>query len=208
MTQQELLDSCYLTSLSKDKLDECFPFLCDDADLDEFFAKDALVYSEKLIGKTFIFRLRSNPKQIVTAFTIANDSIRLTNRLPEEYKDAFLQDTDLRDKDIRRFPGVLIGRLGTDIHYAGQGYGSAVMDFIKATFRAEKRSGCRFLIVDAKNNPDTIHYYQKNNFQFLIEDEKLEAKYVGIGLCHLPLNTRLMYYDLLQMQLDEDNIKA
>lgn len=51
------------------------------------------------------------PKKIVTFFTVSNDSIRLTNKFAEEYKDLFLEDTDLRDKSIKRFPGVLLGRL-------------------------------------------------------------------------------------------------
>lgn len=53
------------------------------------------------------------------------------------------------------------------------------------------------LFVDAYNNEATIHYYQKNGFRFLVEDERLEAKYVGIGVGRLPLHTRLMYYDLI-----------
>ena len=105
---------------------------------------------------------------------------------------------------MKRFPGVLIGRLGTNIDYAGQGYGSAVMDFIKTLFRLDSRTGCRFLIVDAKNSPEALHYYEKNGFKYLIEDEKLEAKYVGIGVGHLPLNTRLMYFDLLNLKVDDD----
>jgi len=32
----------------------------------------------------------------------------------------------------------------------------------------------------------------------------LEAKYVGIGVGHLPLNTRLMYFDLLNLKVDDD----
>jgi len=49
-----------------------------------------------------------------------------------------------------------------------------------------------------------LHYYEKNGFKYLIEDEKLEAKYVGIGVGHLPLNTRLMYFDLLNLKVDDD----
>ena len=78
------------------------------------------------------------------------------------------------------------------------------MDFIKTLFRLNNRTGCRFLIVDAKNRPEALNYYEKNGFKYLIEDEKLEAKYVGIGVGHLPLNTRLMYFDLLNLKVDDD----
>jgi GNAT superfamily N-acetyltransferase len=103
---------------------------------------------------------------------------------------------------VKRFPAVLIGRLGTSKDFAGQGYGTAIMDFIKVLFRTNNRTGCRFLIVDALNRPDTLHYYEKNGFRYLIADERLEAKYMGIGVGRLPLNTRLMYFDLLKLKVN------
>ena len=79
------------------------------------------------------------------------------------------------------------------------------MDFIKVLFRTNNRTGCRFLIVDALNRPKTLHYYEKNGFRYLIDDERLEAKYMGIGVGRLPLNTRLMYFDLLKLDVSEEN---
>ena len=72
----------------------------------------------------------------------------------------------------------------------------------KVLFRTNNRTGCRFLIVDALNRPDTLHYYEKNGFRYLIADERLEAKYMGIGVGRLPLNTRLMYFDLLKLKVN------
>jgi hypothetical protein len=40
------------------------------------------------------------------------------------------------------------------------------MDFIKVLFRTNNRTGCRFLIVDALNRPETLHYYEKNGFRY------------------------------------------
>lgn len=122
MTQQELLERCVLSVLSAEHLSQCNTFDCgsseDEQDLNDFFANDAIPYQQKLLGKTYLFRSRQNPKEIVTAFTLANDSIRLTNKL--------------------------------------------------------------------------------------VEDERLEAKYVGIGIGRLPLHTRLMYFDLLNMEIVEE----
>ena len=190
------------TELPPEKLALCKPFSCNNEDLDEFFAKDCLINQRKLLGKTYLFCLKSQPNTIVSAFSLSNDSIRLTNRITDEYKEQFLEDTELRDKTMKRFPAVLIGRLGTNKDYAGRGYGSAIMDFIKVLFRTNNRTGCRFLIVDAMNRPETLHYYEKNSFRYLIKDERLEAKYMGIGINHLPLNTRLMYFDLLNLNVN------
>lgn len=97
----------------------------------------------------------------------------MTNRITDEYKEHFLDDTDLHDKSLK-------------------------------LFRTNNRTGCRFLIVDALNRPETLHYYEKNGFHYLIEDERLEAKYMGIGVGRLPLNTRLMYFDLLKIKVNEE----
>ena len=203
MTIEDLLARCELIPVSDEVLKRCQPFSCGEDDLDEFFAKDCLVNQRKLLGKTYLFCLKSNLDVIVTAFSLSNDSIRLTNRIADEYKEQFLGDADLCDKTFKRFPAVLIGRLGTNKDFAGQGYGTAIMDFIKVLFRTNNRTGCRFLIVDALNRPETLHYYEKNGFNYLIADERLEAKYMGIGVGSLPLNTRLMYFDLLKLRVDE-----
>ena len=174
-------------------------FECENKDLNEFFAYDAVTYAKRLLGKTYVFSLKDNPNTIVAAFTVSNDSIRMTNKLHEEAKQAFLRNTDLEGKRMRRFPAVLIGRLATNKDYAGKGIGTAVMQFIKYWFRLNNKTGCRFIIVDAYSSEATLHYYIKNGFNYLVEDERLEAKYVGIGLGHLPLHTRLMYYDLLEL---------
>lgn len=202
MTLDELLERCEIKLATPDRLSSCGAFSCGTDDIDEFFSNDVRVYQHKLLTKAYIVVDKKNPLEIITAYTVSNDSIRLTNKLNEEYKEAFLDETDLRDKAIKRFPGVLIGRLGTDTKFIGQGYGSAVMDFIKTHYRYVNDTGCRFLIVDALNNPDTIRYYERNGFRYLVEEETLEAKYAGIGLSHLPLKTRLMYFDLLQLEAE------
>ena len=124
MTIEELLAQCDLIPVSDEVPKTCQPFSCGEDDLDEFFAKDCLVNQRKLLGKTYLFCLKSNPSTIVTAFSLSNDSIRLTNRITDEHKEQFLDDADLCDKALKRFPAVLIGRLGTNKAFAGQGYGT------------------------------------------------------------------------------------
>ena len=94
MKIEELLARCDLVRASEKILAECQPFSCGEDDLDEFFAKDCLVNQRKLLGKTYLFCLKDKPNTIVTAFSLSNDSIRLTNRISDEYKEQFLDDTD------------------------------------------------------------------------------------------------------------------
>lgn len=186
-------------------LEQCEPFSCGHEDLDDFFRNDYKLYADKLLGKTYAFRRMDNPAEIVSVFTLSNDAIRIKQLLPED-KEQIGYVTENGEKNLRRFPGVLIGRLGTNKTVAGQGYGTAVMDFIKAWFRSdENKTGCRFIIVDAHNNPATLHYYEKNGFHYLYSKEVNEAKSMGLNIKRtgtLPLNTRLMYFDLI----DIDNV--
>lgn len=205
MTYRELLSSCDIVTATAERLTTSEPFMCENQDLNDFFANDAVMYAKRLLGKTYLLCLKKQPQMIVAAFTLSNDSIRMTSKLNEESKNTFLKNTNLESKHLRRFPAILIGRLATNKMFAGQGIGTAVMDFIKARFRYRNKTGCRFIIVDAYNCESTLHYYLKNDFRFLVEDERLEAKYMGIGVGRLPLNTRLMYFDLLDMEDLEDN---
>ena len=186
-------------------LEQCEPFACGHDDLDEFFRSDYKLYADKLLGKTYAFRLIDNPSKIVSIFTLSNDAIRIKQLVAED-KEQIEYVTENGEKNLRRFPGVLIGRLGTNQTLSRKGYGTAVMDFIKAWFRSnENKTGCRFIIVDAHNNPDTIRYYEKNGFQFLYSEEINEAKSMGLNIKRpntLPLNTRLMYFDLIKIGLD------
>ena len=203
MTLAEFLSRCMFARLSSELLQNCNPFKCGNEDLDEFFREDFRLYGEKLLGKTYVFRLKEHPESIVAAFTISNDSIRIKQLAPED-KAKIEYVTENGEKNLRRYPGVLVGRLGTNVEFAKQGFGSAVMEFIKAWFRSdENKTGCRFIIVDAINKPEVIHYYQKNYFKFLYSSEINEAKALGINVKLLgekPLHTRLMYFDLIDIK--------
>ena len=74
--------------------------------------------------------------------------------------------------------------------------GSQLIDFIKDWFSDENnKTGCRFLVVDAYNKCEVLHYYESNGFKFLHNSEQEEAEYYKIQQ-DVHLYTRLMYYDL------------
>ena len=202
MNVVEFLSSCSFSKLTPELLKNCKPFKCGNKDLDDFFAKDSFLYGEKLLGKTYVFRLKDFPDKIVAAFTLSNDSVRIKQLFPEDMaKIEYV--TENGEKNLRRYPGVLVGRLGINSEFAKQGIGSAVMTFIKTWFRSdENKTGCRFIIVDAVNSPDDLRYYQRNGFKFLYGSDENEAKALGINVKMLgknPLRTRLMYYDLIDL---------
>ena len=125
MRLEEFLSECTFERVSPEMLEQCNPFSCGHDDLDDFFRNDYKLYADKLLGKTYAFRRIDSPREIVAAFTLSNDSIRIRQLRPED-KEQIEYITENGEKNPRRFPGVLIGRLGTNLIYSGKGYGTAV----------------------------------------------------------------------------------
>lgn len=192
-----LFDKCTFSILDEDTIASCNLFLCGHVDLDEFFQKDAPFYSKQLLGKSYCFRMDEDSRIIVCAFTVSNDSIRV-DVLPNS-REKKVQKTIPYTKQMRRYPGVLIGRLGINKDFKHQGIGSDLMTFVKSWFIDEgNKTGCRFLIVDAYNEALPLNYYQKNGFKYLFSTEMQEAEYTGFE-AGTHLNTRLMYFDLIDL---------
>ena len=201
-----LEENCVLDILTDGILTECHPFVCGDDDMDEFFQKDAFDYTRYRMGKSYCFRMKDDVHTIVACFTVSNDSIRIYD-LPSSRRNAMWGITN-REKMLTRYPGVLIGRLAVASQFSGKGIGSEVLDFIRMWFLDESnKTGCRFAIVDAKNKPEVLRFYEHNGFKALFpreidedfytkppkDDEEREER-----MKHpRKLRTRLMFSDLL-----------
>ena len=114
-----ITDNCTFYELTDDVLAACQPFVCGNDDLDDFFCNDATRYAHYLMGKSYCFRLNDDPTKIVCALTISNDSIRIYD-LPRSRRD-YMKSLTHHEKPLRRYPGVLIGRLGVNSEFAGKG---------------------------------------------------------------------------------------
>jgi hypothetical protein len=170
-------------------------FSCGDEDLDEFFLKDAELFALNLLGKTYFYiKVTKEATEVVAAFTLANDSVKaalvsksIRNRLQRKIPNP---------KRMRNYPGMLIARLGVNVNMKGQHIGSQVIDYIKAwVTESDNKGGCRFLLVDAYNRPDVIHFYEQNDFRLMYDTEEEEKDVYDIQ-DEGPLRTRMMYYDL------------
>lgn len=180
--------------LTREIIDSCQSFSCGNSDLDEFFLKDSSKYAEKLLGKTYCYLLDEEPS-IICAFTLSNDSVRV-DQLPNSRKKK-INEAIPREKQMRRYPAVLLGRLGVNVDFAGRGVGTELMDFIKRWFvQSDNKTGCRYLAVDSYNVLNALSFYEKNGFRYLFSTEEQEAENAGM---QLPLKTRYMYFDLLDV---------
>lgn len=203
-----LNDHCVLSYFTEETSLRCQPFTCGkDDDMDEFFRKDVFDYDQFLMSKAYCFRLKEDLSQIVCVFTLSNDSIRIYD-LPSSSRNKMWSITHHK-KMLKRYPGVLIGRLAVSEQFAGKGIGSELLDFIKDMFLdPDNKTGCRFIIVDAKNTPEIKHFYEKNGFATLFKKETQEDFYTRPPKNESEkeirttnprhLETRLMFKDLLE----------
>lgn len=190
-----LTDSCKFSVLTEDVLKTCTPFDCGHPDLNEFFQKDCIDYSNQLLGKSYCFLLEEKPETIVCAFTISNDSIK-TNLLQSSRKNKVRKNIP-HAKHFNSYPAVLIGRLGVNSEYRKQRLGVELMDFIKSWFISpNNKTGCRFVVVDSYNEEIPLKYYSQNGFEFLFSNIDKELDYTGLRSQN-QLKTRLMFFDLI-----------
>lgn len=174
----------------------CHPFSCNNPDLDDFFANVALHYDSELLGKTYVWVKKSEPKHILGMITLANDSVKL--KLIAKSALNRIQRSVTNSKRGINYPAVLIGRLGVSKEDRGNGLniGSQILDYIKDWFRSsDNKTGCRFIVVDAYNNDKTLHFYEKNGFKYLYRTEQEERDFLELDSKE-QLETRFMFFDL------------
>ena len=198
-----LLEKCTLKPYNQEIIDSCKEFDCDHADLNDFFKNDVLDYSEQLLGKTYCFTLDEDPSIIICAFTISNDSIKTTH-LPNSRKKKLIKEIP-RQKQMRSYPAVLIGRLGVNKDFRAiegeeERISKQLMDFIKSWFiDGANKTGCRFIVVDSYNEFGPLRYYSTNGFTELFSTEEQEKEFTGLNP-EDDLKTRLMFFDLILLK--------
>ncbi len=158
-------------------------FDCGDADLNEYFRQDAENHSRQLLSKTYKFILKDSDR-IVAAVDLCNDSIKRQNFNADDNTSPEIPE----QKHYPFYPAVKITRLGVAGEFQGLGAGSTLINFLKKLFLNDNRTGCRFMTVDAYNNPRALGFYRKNGF-YLFSDKDKER------------HTRAMFFDLMCLKL-------
>jgi GNAT superfamily N-acetyltransferase len=185
------LKICKLCQLDKKLSKTIAEFNCGNDDLNDFFHNDALNYSSELLGKSYCF-ISEKDNSIACCFTICNDALYV-RPLPNSSKRTVRKNLPF-SKYHKKYPAVLIGRMGVSEKFQHLRLGSQILDFVKFWFLdKENKTGCRFLTVDAYY--PAIAFYEKNGFQFLYKNEKDEKEQNGFS-AEEQLRTRSMFFDL------------
>ncbi len=155
---------------------------CSNSDLNDFFCEDWRDGCTQLISVTYaIFR----DGLIVGYFCVSNDSIRKAEFEDKKTRNKFYRRVQWEKQQFSSLPAVKIGRLAIDRSIQRCGIGTEILDVIKFLFINNNKTGCRFIIVDALNNPKVQNFYIKNHFEYLRGDRDEEE------------DTRLMFFDLI-----------
>ena len=176
-------------------------FDCGNEDLNDFFNRDAILYKQQMLAQTCFYRHRGSG-QIVCAFSFSASSIK-TADLPGSRRKKVKEHIP-REKTLKSYPAILIGRLGVAKDFSGQGVGSQLMYAIKYFCFQNFPDFVRFLLVDAYNEPAVLGFYQKNYFiQVFSTDGQEKEAYRQPP--EEDLRTRYMFYDMIQWRKKEYN---
>jgi len=189
-----LMQDCERLILSEEQA--ITDFDCGNADLNDFFNRDALAYKRQMLSRTYFFRHKSSGK-VVCAFSFSASSIKTVD-LPGSRRKKVKENIP-REKSLKSYPAILIGRLGVATEFGGQGAGSQLIEAFKSFCLIQFPDFVRFLLVDAYNEPAVVGFYQKNDFVTVFSTEEQE-KDAYRQLTSEPLRTRYMFFDMIQLR--------
>lgn len=160
-------------------------FYCGNKEIDDFFHNEAalcLKYKYLIPYKCTL----QGCDEIVGAFTLANDILRLEYEDKNEFHNISPEYTDIFQRQTS-YPAINIGHLAVRHDMQSRGIGCFIVDFVRMTFAIYKMSGCQFVTVDALNTPDTIRFYHdKAGFEFQTRtdyNKPTRRMYIDIFTC-------------------------
>ncbi len=178
ITEQEFQDMYKVHILGEEDYVENFD--CEDEDINDFIAHEAIHYQNALIAVTYVVE-RKDDNQVVAYFSLANDKISLTDFNSNSEFNRFRKRKFVHEKRLRSYPAIKLCRLGIDKSIHNHGMGSYLLKCIKTLFMLQVRTGCRFVTVDAYK--DAVPFYFRNGFLALTSKDA-------------DIHTDLLYYDL------------
>lgn len=159
-------------------------FDCGDKDLNEFIIDEAPFYRKTLLAVTYVLESPEN-EETLAYFSLANDRVSLSDFESKTEFNRFRKKRFVNEKRLKSYPATKLCRLAVSISAREMHLGSYLIDFIKAFFLLDNKTGCRFVTVDAYRS--AIPFYEKNGFLPLLTEDDGEM-------------TRLLYFDLADYQ--------
>lgn len=181
ISEKEFFENYDIAKLDEDI--EISDFDCGDDDLNDFIKNEVMMYKNQMIAMPYAVFEKDSDK-VLAYFTLSNDKIAISDFPSNAQFNKFKKNNFPREKYLRSYPSVKIGRLAISKALQGKGIGTHLLNFIKIYFTVDNKTGCRFVTLDAYNG--ATDFYERNGFKFLQQkDENL---------------TQLMYFDLMTVK--------
>ena len=191
-----LEEKCVFSELTEEVLTRCAAFDCGNDDLNAFFRERSVLFRRQRISRTYGFFIGEPKGELVGAFSLSNYAVRLGG-LSNNRRRVVNRNIPY-SKQLSVYPGVLIGRFGIDLRFQGLGIGSELVRYVHDwLLLLDNPAGCRFMVLDAVNQPDTLAFYLRNGFDFLYQNPEEEVLRHGYLRSDRGLATRVMFRDLL-----------
>ena len=160
-------------------------FDCGDSDLNDFILRRAPEFQKHLLSVSYACVDVDDASKVYAYCSLANDKVALDDFKDKTEFNRFRKKQGFpNEKRLKSYPAVKLCRLGVDESAKGHQIGTTVLNYIKAMFVFENKTGCRFLTVDAYL--DAVPFYVKNGFRFMNTDDD-------------DPHTRLMFFDLMKL---------
>ena len=150
------------------------PFDCGNSDLNGFLLEttvqqhNATMHSLELLSETYV--AVDDNENILAYFSLLNDKIEkgfsdmhIWNRLSRKIPNA---------KRRSSYPAVKIGRFAVENRYQHTGLGAELISFVQGWIVTQRKTGCRFITVDAVNS--AVGFYIKFDFTIMKSQESSE----------------------------------
>ena len=160
-------------------------FDCGDSDLNDFILRRAPEFQKHLLSVSYACVDVDDASKVYAYCSLANDKVAVGDFKDKTEFNRFRKKLGFpNEKRLKSYPAVKLCRLGVDESAKGHQIGTTVLNYIKAMFVFENKTGCRFLTVDAYL--DAVPFYVKNGFRFMNTDDD-------------DPHTRLMFFDLMKL---------
>ena len=128
-------------------------FNCNEESVNEFLREKALQDQERDLSRTMVLvDVKSDVKRILGYHTLVMSQVR-QEEIPND-----------RPKITRGIPVILLGQIGIDAAFQGQGFGDLLlMDVQARVVEMSQKIGIRALMLDARNEK-LAEWYQKHDF--------------------------------------------
>ena len=115
-------------------------FDCGDEDLNDFIKNEVQFYKKQLIAMPSVVLEKGKTDKVLAYFTLSNDKVSVTDFASNNQFNKFKKKNFNKEKYLRSYPSVKIGRLGISKELHGVGIGTNIIDFIKLYFLEDNKS--------------------------------------------------------------------